>query len=227
MGGYPARLAGCRKRSSKNQPSPLETKAEGRSLPSPCFPVKCPAERGTNTPPFALPVCLVTIHDQLVRLRPQFLGFARAICGDPEAADDLVQGAIERALKADSPPLESPDLVPWMFRIIRNLHLDELRKAKVRAEYAAHQRRLSGEGYDRESDPLQDLLVRQAFEALSPPHREVIFLVDIMGMRYLEAGKILGVAEGTIMSRLSRARQAMIGQLDQSNVSPLPRRKRK
>ena len=169
----------------------------------------------------------MTIHDQLVRLRPQLVGFARAICGNPEAADDLVQDAIERALKAGSRPLEPSDLVPWMFRIIRNLHVDELRRTRVRAEYADHQKRLSVEGYDRESDPLQDLLVRQAFEALSPPHREVIFLVDIMGMRYLEAGKVLGVAEGTIMSRLSRARQAMIGQLNQSNVSPLPRRKRK
>jgi RNA polymerase sigma-70 factor (ECF subfamily) len=168
----------------------------------------------------------MTIHDQLVRLRPQFLGFARAICGDPEAADDLVQGAIERALKAGSPPLESSDLLPWMFRIIRNLHLDELRKARVRAEYAAHHIRLSGEGYDRESDPLQDLLVRQAFEALSPPHREVIFLVDIMGMRYQEAAQVLDVAEGTIMSRLSRARKALIGKLEESNVSPLPRQER-
>jgi acetyl esterase/lipase len=73
---------------------------------------------------------------------------------------------------------------------------------------------------------LQDLLVRQAFEALSPPHREVIFLVDIMGMRYQEAAQVLDVAEGTIMSRLSRARKALIGKLEESNVSPLPRQER-
>lgn len=223
MGGYPA---GWLVATLKTKPNLPEIEAEGRSLPSGRFLIKCATSFGPNTPASALPVCSVTIHDQLVRLRPQLVGFARAICGTPEA-DDLVQDAIERALKADSPPLESPDLVPWMFRIIRNLHVDELRKSKVRAEYVDYQKRLSGEGYNRESDPLQDLLVRQAFEALSPPHREVIFLVDIMGMRYLEAGEILGVAEGTIMSRLSRARQAMIGQLNQSNVSPLPRRKRK
>jgi RNA polymerase sigma-70 factor (ECF subfamily) len=168
----------------------------------------------------------VTIYQQLVRLSPQLLAFARAVCGNPEAADDLVQDAIERALKAASPPVELPDVAAWMFRIIRNLHIDDLRRGRVRAEYAADQERLSGEGHHRESDPLQDLLVRQAFEALSPPHREVIFLVDIMGMRYLEAGNVLGVAEGTIMSRLSRARRAMIEHLEDSNVSPLQRRRR-
>ena len=68
--------------------------------------------------------------------------------------------------------------------------------------------------------------MRQAFEALSPNHREVIFLVDIMGMRYAEAGEVLDVAEGTIMSRLSRARRAMIDRLEGSNVSPMPRRRR-
>jgi RNA polymerase sigma-70 factor (ECF subfamily) len=122
--------------------------------------------------------------------------------------------------------LERSDLLPWIFRIIRNLHVDDIRKTRIRAEYAAHHGRLSEGKHEWERDPLQDLLVRQAFEALSPPHREVIFLVDIMGMRYQEAAQVLDVAEGTIMSRLSRARKALIGKLEESNVSPLPRQER-
>lgn len=166
------------------------------------------------------------IREQLVSLRPQLVAYARAICGGRGEADDLVQDAIERALNAASPPIETSDMRPWMFRIIRNLHIDEQRKAVVRAEYAAQHKRLLGEEPSQENDPLRDLLVRQAFEDLTPMHREVVFLVDIMGMRYAEAGEVLGVPEGTIMSRLSRARRTMIDWLEGSNVTELARRKR-
>jgi RNA polymerase sigma factor (sigma-70 family) len=165
----------------------------------------------------------LTIRDHIVRLRPQLVAYARALCARPDEADDLVHDAIERALKAPAPPAALSDLRPWMFRIIRNLHVDGIRKAKVRAEYAASHARLSSEGQLQEGDPLQDMLVRQALDALTPHHREVIFLVDVMGMRYAEAAEILGTAEGTIMSRLSRARGAMIAHIKGSNVSPMRR----
>ena len=166
------------------------------------------------------------LHDQLSRIRPQLVAYARAICGTTDEAEDLVQDAVERALKAPAPPSDIADLRPWMFRIIRNLHVDELRKIRVRTEYASHHKRLYGEETCEPNDPLQDLLVRQAFQALTPQHREVIFLVDIMGMRYLEAGQVLDIPEGTVMSRLSRARTAILARLNESNVAPLPRRKR-
>lgn len=166
------------------------------------------------------------IRDALVRLRPQLIAYARAICDSPEEADDLLHDAIERALKASSAPTSPDDLRFWMFRVIRNLHLDERRKARVRAEYVEHHKRLLGDDTHDEDDPLQNLLVRQSFAALSQPNREVVFLVDIMGMRYSEAAGVLAVPEGTVMSRLSRARQAMLDRLAKSNVAPLPRRKR-
>jgi RNA polymerase sigma-70 factor, ECF subfamily len=169
----------------------------------------------------------VTINDQIGRLRPQLVAYASVICRNADQAEDLVQDAIERALAAPAAPKDLVDLRPWMFRVIRNLYIDDLRKARVRTEYASHHKRLSDEDPREDGDPLRDLLVRQAFEALSPRHREVVFLVDVMGMRYSEAGNVLGVADGTIMSRLSRARQTMLAQLDESNVSPFPRRQRK
>jgi RNA polymerase sigma factor (sigma-70 family) len=183
-------------------------------LPIPALRVECQTFVGRIPCPF----------HQLVRLRPQLVAYARSICSTGEEAEDLVQDAIERALKAAAPPVKLPDLRPWLFRIIRNLRIDDLRKAKVRAEYADNRGRLSDEGHHQDSDPLQDLLVRQAFRALSQTHREVIFLVDVMGMRYAEAAQVLDVVEGTIMSRLSRARQAMIERLKESNVTPLRRR---
>jgi RNA polymerase sigma-70 factor (ECF subfamily) len=169
----------------------------------------------------------LSITDQLIRLRPQLIAYAQAVCGNADQADDLVQDACERAITAREAPEDMRDLKPWMFRIIRNLHIDDLRKARVRTEYASHHIRLFDEDTHDGSDQLRDLLVRQTFEALSPQHREIIFLVDIMGMRYAEAGNVLGVPEGTVMSRLSRARRAMIERLNESNVSQFPRRQRK
>lgn len=169
----------------------------------------------------------LAIDDQLLRLRPQLVGYARAICGNSDEADDLVQDAIERALIAPAPPTAMSDLRPWMFTVIRNLHIDERRKFRVRAEYASQHIRLVNERSYPDGDPLQDLLVRKAFEEISPEHREVVYLVDVMGMRYSETGKILAIPQGTVMSRLSRARRAIIDRLDEGNVTPLQRRERK
>lgn len=75
----------------------------------------------------------MTIRDHIVRLRPQLAAYARAISAKSDEADDLVHDAIERTLKTPDRPAELSDLRPWMFRIIRNLHVDGIRKAKVRA----------------------------------------------------------------------------------------------
>ncbi len=169
----------------------------------------------------------MTIHRGLLALQPQLLAYARAICGNADEADDLVQDAIVRALTAPQPPTRSDDLRPWMFRIMRNLHYDCWRKAKVRTEYSVQQKRLDQETPPDWNDPLSGILVRQTFEALSRDHREVLFLVDIMEMRYAEAADVLAVAEGTVMSRLSRARRAMLDRLEETNVTSLARHRRK
>jgi RNA polymerase sigma-70 factor (ECF subfamily) len=149
------------------------------------------------------------------------IAYAKAICGAPDEADDLVQDAIVRALAADNVPVERDDLRPWMFRVIRNLHLDRCRKAKVRTEYSIQQKRLLGETPTAGGDPLSSLLVRQAFQSLTPEHREVLFLVDILGMRYVEAANVLAVPQGTVMSRLSRARRSMLDRMEGGNITPI------
>jgi RNA polymerase sigma-70 factor (ECF subfamily) len=95
-----------------------------------------------------------------------------------------------------------------MFRVIRNLHYDELRKRRVRREYLAAEKRLSDEAGT--SDAARDVLIRMAFEKLSPDMREVLCLVDIMGLKYAEAAIVMNVANGTVMSRISRARKALL-----------------
>jgi len=145
---------------------------------------------------------------QIELILPEFRAYATAICASSDDAEDLVQDAIERALRTDNSPTVLDELRPWMFRVIRNLHYDELRKRRVRREYLAAEKRLSDAAGT--SDAARDILIRMAFEKLPPDMREVLFLVDIMGLKYAEAASVMNVANGTVMSRISRARKALL-----------------
>ena len=133
------------------------------------------------------------------------------------SSEDLVQDAIERALRTESRPTVLDELRPWMFRVIRNLHYDELRKRRVRREYLAVEKRLSDEAGI--SDAARDILIRMAFEKLPPDMREVLCLVDVMGLKYAEAAKVMDVANGTVMSRISRARKALLALVEGSDAA--------
>lgn len=141
------------------------------------------------------------------RLLPELRAYARSICDGNDDAEDLVQDAVERACRSNDRPARLEQLRPWMFKVIRNLKIDELRKRRVRLEYSEREKRQSGEGLT--SDPSRDVLIRLAFEKLPPATREILFLVDVMGMTYVEAAGVLDVPAGTVMSRVSRARRAL------------------
>ena len=145
---------------------------------------------------------------QIELLLPELHSYARWICTPPDDPEDLVQSAVERTLRAESPPVKLVELRPWMFRVIRNLHMDELRRHRVRREYLARESRLSDEASDQR-DVSRDVLIRLAFEKLPPEKREILFLVDIIGLKYSETADVVGVSQGTVMSRVSRARQAL------------------
>lgn len=148
---------------------------------------------------------------------------------DPAMAEDIVQDAILRALRSPAAPRNIGDLRPWMFRVIRNIFIDGMRKERVRREFSRAHARLSGAGgfggASAAPDPVETLLVRQAFARLPARDREILGLIDILGLSYAQAANVLGVPPGTVMSRLSRARRAMIAALGESNVRPMARRK--
>ncbi len=141
-------------------------------------------------------------------LLPEIRAYAYSICQSSVEAEDLVQDAVERALRADNKPDKLDDLRPWMFRVVRNLFFDELRKFRIRREYLRVQGRISNEvdGSNQE----RDVLLRLAFEKLSPEFREILFLVDVTGLKYAEAALVIDVPKGTVMSRVSRARRALL-----------------
>lgn len=145
---------------------------------------------------------------QFELLLPELRAYARSICDPHHSAEDLVQDAIERALKSPNTPDRLAELRPWMFRIIRNLQYDELRKLRIRREYLASEKRQSAEQRNV-PDHARHVMIRLGFERLPAEKREVLFLVDIMGLSYSEAAEIMDVKKGTVMSRLSRARQTL------------------
>ncbi|MEM1159712.1 MAG: RNA polymerase sigma factor [Pseudomonadota bacterium] len=152
-------------------------------------------------------------------LLPELRAYARSICQSSEEADDLVQDAAERALRSDTRPKELADLRPWMFRVVRNLFFDELRKHRVRREYSTVQGRLSHDSQnvpDREND----VLLRLAYEKLQPEFKEILFLVDVMGLKYAEAARVIDAPNGTVMSRVSRARKALLDLVGRDEKTP-------
>ncbi len=148
-----------------------------------------------------------------LQLTAELTAYAIALTRDRDMADDLVQDIAVKIFEGRPLPQAETDRKRYAFRMLRNQHLDNLRKKKIRAEYLAEQERYSVEYNDIGSNSEERLIVRDAFGRLSPEHREVLFLVDVMGFKYAEAAGMIGVAVGTIMSRVSRARAEMARQL--------------
>ncbi|MCL5776108.1 RNA polymerase sigma factor [Limibaculum sp. FT325] len=160
----------------------------------------------------------------LAALRGELLAYAQSLTLDATAAEDLVQDAMLRALQSPHVPAARSELRPWAFRVVKNLFLDDLRKLRVRMEYRREQARLSRESPPRPADAVEALVVRQAFEKLNPREREILCLIDVLGLSYAEAAMVIGVPPGTVMSRVSRARRSMAEKLGESNIRPLRRR---
>jgi RNA polymerase sigma-70 factor (ECF subfamily) len=150
--------------------------------------------------------------EELVALLPRLRRFARSLCGDQALADDLVQGACERALKAQHQWEPGTRLDSWMFRILRNLWLDGVRKKRSEgvSEPVDDMKGLAGEdGRQVAHASLLAGAVMQGVAALPEDHRRVLTLVCIEELSYREAAEALGLPIGTVMSRLSRARRAL------------------
>ena len=138
---------------------------------------------------------------------------AWALCGSREDAEDLVQETYARVL-AKPRFLRRDDDLGYLLRVLHNVFVSGLRSKRARpATVELDEERASGDedGPDRHVES-RELL--SAVAALQPDYRDVIAAVDVAGLSYKEAGRVLGVPEGTIMSRLFRARSKVVAALD-------------
>lgn len=135
--------------------------------------------------------------------------YARALTGDPAWADDLVQDTAERALMRSGAFRQGTNLRAWLFTILRNLYIDQFRARREIAvdDDTAPWRTM--ETPHREVDSLVLRDVQRALYHLPFEQREVLLLIGVEELSYQEAAVVLDVPIGTIMSRLSRAREHM------------------
>ena len=153
---------------------------------------------------------------ELAALLPRLRRFGRALARDATDADDLVQTALERALKARAQWTAGTRLDSWMLRIMRNCWIDETRSRARRAKTLAPEEDGLAVG-DPSANPEQAAAMRdvdRAMAALPEQQREVIALGLVDGLAYREAADILDIPMGTLTSRLTRGRQALAQMLE-------------
>lgn len=156
------------------------------------------------------------LHDQIVEVIPNLRAFSRSLVSNPSQADDLVQGALARALSNLDKFEEGTNLRAWMFTILRNLYYSELRKRKREVEDAdgGYAETLSTQPNQIAAMELRDF--RTALAQLPDEQREALILIGASGFSYEDAAEICECAVGTMKSRVNRAR-ARLSDLLQMN----------
>jgi len=156
------------------------------------------------------------LHDQIVEVIPNLRAFSRSLVSNPAQADDLVQGALTRALSNLDKFEVGTNLRAWLFTILRNLYYSELRKRKREVEDAdgGYAESLSTQPNQIAAMELQDF--RAALAQLPAEQREALILIGASGFSYEDAANICECAVGTMKSRVNRAR-ARLSDLMQLN----------
>jgi RNA polymerase sigma-70 factor, ECF subfamily len=150
------------------------------------------------------------VHQQLRELLPRLRRFARSLTGHPQDADDLVQTAVERALlRAGQWREERGGLDAWMFGIVRNAWMDELRVRRRRFLVFAPEEEGERVGRSPMDGQLELISVQAAMDRLPEEQRLAVALVLVEGLSYREAAEVMGVPMGTLTSRLARGREAL------------------
>jgi RNA polymerase sigma-70 factor (ECF subfamily) len=143
---------------------------------------------------------------EIVAHIPRLRRYARALAGDSHRADDLVQDTLERALAKFHLWRRGSDLRAWLFTVMHNVFINQL---KARRELALDDAVEDGLQSATQSDPLELRDLDAALRQLPVEQREVLLLVGLEQLSYAEVSKALSVPVGTVMSRLSRGRERL------------------
>ncbi|KFI07597.1 RNA polymerase sigma factor [Massilia sp. BSC265] len=161
------------------------------------------------------------LASEIASLLPRMRRFARSLTYHREDADDLVQIAMERALGRSEQYTAGTRLDSWIFRIIKNAWIDEVRSRARRDELFVPEEAGEQVGDDFAQAHQQRLAIQKAVSLLSEEHRLVVGLVLVDGLGYKEAAEVLEIPMGTLTSRLARAREALQQILsDQTKARP-------
>jgi RNA polymerase sigma-70 factor (ECF subfamily) len=150
-----------------------------------------------------------SIHEQIVVLLPRLRRFARNLTRNPHDADDVVQIAVERALLRSDQWRRDARLDSWMFKIVRNAWIDELRSRGRRDRVFVAEEAGDNVGVESIENEIARMSVQAAMARLPEDQRVAVSLVLVEGLPYKEAAEVLEIPMGTLTSRLARGRKAL------------------
>lgn len=162
---------------------------------------------------------------ELIALLPRLRRFGLATCRDAAEADDLVQAAVEKALRSREQWQPGTRLDSWMYRIMQNLWIDQQRSRKLRGtvdDPELLEQLPEDTDWDRSVEAQMTLdRVLSVMRTLPDAMRSVLALVTIDGLSYQEAATSLEVPIGTVMSRLARARAELMKRMTASRTGAM------
>lgn len=157
---------------------------------------------------------LSTMNAKIEKQIPSLRRYAWSLTGDKSDADDLVQDCVEKAIRGWA-SLKNEDRVrQWMFSILHNQFLNDLRRRRNRHEDRHDPLDNDLPALQTQTDSLYLRQVLRAVTKLTPERRSVLTLVAVEGFTYEAVASILDIPVGTVMSRLSRARADLRQLLD-------------
>ena len=145
--------------------------------------------------------------ERLVELIPRLRRYARALVGDRASADDLVQDTLERAWAKLHLYRRGTDLRAWLFTVMHNVHVNKVRATRATDPLEDEMPELAQRASQGDALMVRDL--DRSISRLPPEQRSVLLLVTLEDMSYDEVARTLGIPIGTVMSRLSRAREKL------------------
>lgn len=145
--------------------------------------------------------------ERMVELIPRLRRYARALVGERSAADDLVQDTLERAWAKLHLYRRGTDLRAWLFTVMHNVHVNKVRAARPTDPLDEDTLELAQRAPQADGLVVRDL--ERSITALPAEQRAVLLLVALEDMSYEEVARTLGIPIGTVMSRLSRAREKL------------------
>lgn len=158
---------------------------------------------------------------RLIELIPRLRRYARALVGDKASADDLVQDTLERAWAKLHLYRRGTDLRAWLFTVMHNVHVNKLRSARSTDPLEEEMPELAQRAAQGDALLMRDL--ERALARLPAEQRAVLLLVTLEEMSYEQVARTLGIPIGTVMSRLSRAREKlrtmMLGQTGSTKLT--------
>jgi RNA polymerase sigma-70 factor (ECF subfamily) len=186
-----------------------------------------PVHPSPERPPEAMPTDPPLPQPELVAAIPRLRRYARVLTGETTRADDLVQETLARAWEKRRLWAAGSDLRAWLFTIMHNVFVNQ--RAMTRRDAQSLSLDDEDNGVARELSVRSDAHLRielaqvvRALDRLPAEQREVLVLAAVEELRYEEIAAVLAIPVGTVMSRLSRARDKLRRALDHEVPPPAP-----